>query len=161
MQKSKNAFTMIELIFVIVILGILAAVAIPKLAATRTDAEVSKLGSNIAAIESEIPSYIVATGIVNFDANDSFKKASNVLATMLNSPDAAKLATVSGDTVTILDGKGSAAANKCITIQVDDSNTSNVLLITKDANGSSAICKGVQKIVKEGNVTVAGNSVSY
>jgi len=35
----KNAFTMVELIFVIVIIGILAAVAIPKLAATRSDAE--------------------------------------------------------------------------------------------------------------------------
>ena len=32
---------MIELIFVIVILGILAAVAVPKLAATRNDAKVS------------------------------------------------------------------------------------------------------------------------
>ena len=41
MQNSKNAFTMIELIFVIVILGILAAVAIPKLSATRNDAKVA------------------------------------------------------------------------------------------------------------------------
>ncbi len=38
MSRSKFAFTMIELIFVIVILGILAAVAVPKLAATRDDA---------------------------------------------------------------------------------------------------------------------------
>ena len=43
---QKRAFTMIELIFVIIILGILAAVAVPKLAATRNDAIVSaELGS--------------------------------------------------------------------------------------------------------------------
>ena len=39
---------MIELIFVIVILGILAAVAIPKLAATRSDAEAAKIASDLA-----------------------------------------------------------------------------------------------------------------
>ena len=37
-MKSQKAFTMVELVFVIVIIGILAAVAIPRLAATRDDA---------------------------------------------------------------------------------------------------------------------------
>jgi len=54
MQKSKNAFTMIEVVFVIVILGILAAVAIPKFAVTRTDAQITKGKADIASIRSAI-----------------------------------------------------------------------------------------------------------
>jgi general secretion pathway protein G len=46
-MKNKNAFTMIEVIFVIVIIGILASVAIPKLTATRSDAEGAKLVHNL------------------------------------------------------------------------------------------------------------------
>lgn len=53
---QRSAFTMVELIFVIVILGILAAIAIPKLAATRDDAEMAKGRSDVAAIRAAIVS---------------------------------------------------------------------------------------------------------
>lgn len=48
------AFTMVELVFVIVVLGILAAVAIPKLAASRDDAILVKGKSQVSAIRSGI-----------------------------------------------------------------------------------------------------------
>lgn len=53
---KKNAFTMIELVFVIVVLGILAAVAMPRLAATRDDADIAKGRSDVAAIRAAIVS---------------------------------------------------------------------------------------------------------
>jgi len=53
-QKSKLAFTMIELIFVIVIIGILASVAIPRLAATRDDAEITKARVTVASIRNAL-----------------------------------------------------------------------------------------------------------
>ena len=58
----RKGFTMIELIFVIVILGILAAVAIPRLAATRDDAEISKTATNIQTLVSDLGSYYTSQG---------------------------------------------------------------------------------------------------
>lgn len=53
---NKKAFTMIEVVFVIVILGILAAVALPKFSTTRTDAQISKGRADVATIRSAIVS---------------------------------------------------------------------------------------------------------
>jgi len=53
-QKTKGAFTMIELIFIIVIIGILATIAIPRLAATRDDAEITKARTIIASISNAV-----------------------------------------------------------------------------------------------------------
>ncbi|MFV0481152.1 MAG: type II secretion system protein [Campylobacteraceae bacterium] len=51
---KRKAFTMMELIFVIVILGILAGVAVPRLGATRDDAAITKGIADIAAIRNSI-----------------------------------------------------------------------------------------------------------
>ena len=53
----KKAFTMVELIFVIVVLGILAMVALPRLAGSKKDAEITRAKAEIAAIRSAIQTY--------------------------------------------------------------------------------------------------------
>jgi len=58
----KKAFTMIELVFVIVIIGILAAVAIPKLAATRDDAKISAIIAHARKTLGDFQSYYTSQG---------------------------------------------------------------------------------------------------
>jgi len=53
----KKGFTMIELIFVIVILGILAAVAIPRLAATRDDATAAAIKTDVGTLVQAVPAW--------------------------------------------------------------------------------------------------------
>jgi general secretion pathway protein G len=53
-KRNHLGFTMIELIMVIVIIGILSAVAIPKLAMTRDDAIISKATSIISSVRSAL-----------------------------------------------------------------------------------------------------------
>ena len=51
---NRKAFTMIELVFVIVVIGILAAIAVPKMAVTRDDAIVAKGRASVGALRSAI-----------------------------------------------------------------------------------------------------------
>lgn len=66
----KKAFTMIELVFVIVILGVLAGVAVPKLMGTRNDAKIAVLKSTIQEIRKGIEAYagnqIIVKGVKEY-----------------------------------------------------------------------------------------------
>ena len=60
---NKKAFSMIELVFVIVVLGILAGVALPRLAATRDDAEYSKAIQNINILVRDLSDFYMSQGL--------------------------------------------------------------------------------------------------
>ncbi|MDE6886100.1 MAG: prepilin-type N-terminal cleavage/methylation domain-containing protein [Helicobacteraceae bacterium] len=60
---KRNGFSMIELVFVIVILGVLAAVAVPRFVTTRTDAQVAMARSDIASTLKAIPARVFAENL--------------------------------------------------------------------------------------------------
>jgi prepilin-type N-terminal cleavage/methylation domain-containing protein len=86
----KKAFTMIELIFVIVVIGILAAVAIPRLTASRTDAMISvgltEIGQLVTEMSTEYTSKGTYTLLKNIVTDISIYTggACNILAVNIN-----------------------------------------------------------------------------
>ena len=51
---KRSGFTMIELVFVIVLMGILSSIAMSQMAVSRDDALIAKARSNVSAIQSAI-----------------------------------------------------------------------------------------------------------
>ena len=94
MKQTKKAFTMIELIFVIVILGILSSIAISKIAVTRDDAMITKGRSDIAAIRNAIA---LAKSIQMMEGN------ATLYPSTLDDGSGIKLFDISGNGIKLLD----------------------------------------------------------
>ncbi len=62
---QKKAFSLIELIFMIVVISIIASVALPKLMDTRSDAIVSTLKQDISTVVTSVQSYYLINGKID------------------------------------------------------------------------------------------------
>ncbi len=60
---KKRGFTLIEVILVVIIVGILAAIVIPRITYTRTEAQRVACNANVAALNSQIELYYVRLGV--------------------------------------------------------------------------------------------------
>jgi len=147
---KRSAFTMIELIFVIVIIGILASIAIPKLMATRDDAKVSTMMMNIGNAISEITSYAVSQQTTK----SNLCEMSNSLSKLASSNEAN--CSEANQSIIKMGGVD------CIKVEVIHSATNDDLNISK-VNTSNKLCQYLQKEIKPSlyKVRLSGNTVNY
>lgn len=146
----RYAFTMIELIFVIVILGILASVAIPRLNATRNDAKVSTMAMEIVNAANEIAAYAVANG----RTEDNLSVMSNSIKHMFESGVAENISVKRV-------GIDMGIASPCVIIDINTTSSSEILNIVLENSGSDETCDALQKIihVEDYPIKLRGSSV--
>jgi len=137
MVGTKKAFTVMELIFVMLIIGILTTILLPRLTATRDDAKVAVALSDVGRLVSEITIYYTTYGY--FDGN---------LSNMTSVSDSKY--TTAWDTlaeegiVTYYTPKNTTGLEACLTLSLKNQDGHIAL---SNANGSHEnVCSGLQSV---------------
>ena len=130
---KRSGFTMIELIFVIVILGILAAVAIPKLAATRDDAQIARLATDAATVVADFGARYTSQGTWGPTLGD-----------VTNTPLFDNAGVVADPTVAVAGPYAlqDTAGNVCLTLTINGALTDGNITVAPGAGGTP-ICDAV------------------
>ena len=157
--SSAKAFTMLELIFVIVVIAIIAAVSIPRLAATKDDAL-------SVAVKNDVANTITSV-VATYNAVNNFGDISQAIlldgTRWTKSPNLNKTPNLAYVFNTKDNNK------ECVRMQVDDSNASmsfQVLIVanSQDIKGNdSRVCAKLRKMYSKYNGSsdnVLGSPVS-
>lgn len=124
MKTKKRAFSLIELIFSLMVIGIVASIAVPKLMDTKDGAQITAVKKDLTTIISSIRSYYML--------NDSMSSLNDVIT--LNE----SIWKIDGTTATFSDGDSS-----CLTVSISE----KVLSIDIDDTNSGKLC---EKLVSSG-----------
>lgn len=157
---KKSGFTVVELIFVIVILGILTAVAIPKFVALRGDMDAAALSKYVQNAIKEVQGYPLAKGgVVNLstmsyviesmihqnkakDTNSSFTGWRNAFST--NCITNGRISSVTIGT------NVSNSKEDCLQLEVN----SSTFCVRFNPNATGNICNRVKSIIRDANYTI-------
>jgi len=138
MQKRRAAFTVIELIFVIVAIGILAIAAIPRLSATRDDARMVRMAQNIVTSANEIAAYAVSKGHTEQTLSDM----SGALSTMVSLGEATEQPYQAA--------MGWGGVDDCVVLKVDNVGSNTEILRIIFGPNSSSKCDRLRSVIDTG-----------
>ena len=120
-MQNRKGFTLIELLIVVVIIGILAAIALPKFAATKDKAKLGSIKSDLRNMMTAQEAYFADNS--TYGSLAQLGAASNFTLTVGNT--GAATAVVTGYTATVTNPTITVGFTKC-TVQVGAGATSGI-----------------------------------
>ena len=151
----KKAFTMIELIFVIVIIGLLAAIAIPKMMATRDDAKAVVLTTQIQDGTKELISYYTSHGgKIDFNDINGSARSSQIILNELIAKGWAKIKDANHSVVY----SNKNTKNVCVNYKTDGAQ----IKVETNSSNNDTLCQDIKRIIPaDRNYSVLNNAVNF